>query len=323
MQIMMDVQSILEGNRRSLAKAITLIESQLPEHQEKAQKLLEAVLPHSGNSLRIGISGSPGVGKSTFIEAFGKYLLSQNKKLAVLAVDPSSPVAGGSILGDKTRMEQLAREPNAYIRPSPSSGVLGGVAQKTRETTLLCEAAGFDIILIETVGVGQSEYQVAGMVDFFLVLLQPNAGDELQGIKKGIIELADAIVINKADGELKVFADQARTFYQQALDLLVINSFWRPKVMTCSALHNRDIDVVWSMMMDYYHQANLQKAFDQKRQQQVHQWMEHLFQQLVNKHITGQRHYQQLKSKLEKQVLDQKMTPITAAERLFNVIFTE
>ncbi|MFT6790929.1 MAG: LAO/AO transport system kinase [Cellvibrionaceae bacterium] len=312
-----DTQSILDGNRRSLAKSITLIESQLPEHQEMAQQLLEAVLPHSGNSIRIGISGSPGVGKSTFIETFGRYLLKQGKKLAVLAVDPSSPIAGGSILGDKTRMEQLSREPNAYIRPSPSSGVLGGVAQKTRETTLLCEAAGFDVILIETVGVGQSEYQVAGMVDFFLVLMQPSAGDELQGIKKGIVELADAIVINKADGDLENFANQARGFYQNALNLIVSSHFWQPKVLTCSALRKHNIDSIWSMVMDYDRQARSNKIFEKKRRQQTLQWMDHLFQQLVNRHISGHKHYLSLKKELEIQVLEQKITPITAVEELF------
>ncbi|MFT7224315.1 MAG: LAO/AO transport system kinase [Cellvibrionaceae bacterium] len=314
---MIDTQSILDGNRRSLAKSITLIESQLPEHQEMAQQLLEAVLPHSGNSIRIGISGSPGVGKSTFIETFGRYLLKQGKKLAVLAVDPSSPIAGGSILGDKTRMEQLSREPNAYIRPSPSSGVLGGVAQKTRETTLLCEAAGFDVILIETVGVGQSEYQVAGMVDFFLVLMQPSAGDELQGIKKGIVELADAIVINKADGDLENFANQARGFYQNALNLIVSSHFWQPKVLTCSALRKHNIDSIWSMVMDYDRQARSNKIFEKKRRQQTLQWMDHLFQQLVNRHISGHKHYLSLKKELEIQVLEQKITPITAVEELF------
>ena len=182
------LQPLLNGNRRALAKAITLVESKLDEHREQAQDILEQVLPHSGNSIRIGITGVPGVGKSTFIEAFGLYLIEQGKRVAVLAVDPSSPIAGGSILGDKTRMEQLSRRDEAFIRPSPSEGALGGVAQKTRETMLLCEAAGYDVILVETVGVGQSEYQVAGMVDFFMVLMLPGGGDELQGIKKGIME---------------------------------------------------------------------------------------------------------------------------------------
>ncbi|MEL0204371.1 MAG: methylmalonyl Co-A mutase-associated GTPase MeaB, partial [Halieaceae bacterium] len=193
-------EAILTGDRRALAKAITLVESQRPQDVETAQTLLKALLPHTGNSIRIGITGVPGVGKSTFIEAFGQHVIEQGHRLAVLAVDPSSPVAGGSILGDKTRMEALSREEAAFIRPSPAGRALGGVAFKTRESLLLCEAAGFDIILVETVGVGQSEHQVAGMVDFFLLLMLPGGGDELQGIKKGILELADAIVVNKADG---------------------------------------------------------------------------------------------------------------------------
>ncbi len=239
--------ALLRGDRRALAKAITLVESQHSEHQQAAQALLEQAIPFSGNSIRIGISGIPGVGKSTFIESFGLHLISQGKKIAVLAVDPSSPLSGGSILGDKTRMAQLSREENTFIRPSPTAGELGGVAHKTRESVLLCEAAGFDVIIVETVGVGQSEYEVAGMVDFFLVLMQPNTGDELQGIKKGIIELADALVVNKADGDLKVFAEQARGHYQQALSLLSHNDFWQPKVMTCSALSQTGIDQVWQI----------------------------------------------------------------------------
>ncbi len=205
-----DLQALLDGNRRALAKAITLVESKLDRHREQAQDILEQVLPHSGNSIRIGITGVPGVGKSTFIEAFGLYLIAQGKRVAVLAVDPSSPIAGGSILGDKTRMEELSRRDEAFIRPSPAEGKLGGVAQKTRETMLLCEAAGYDVILVETVGVGQSEYQVAGMVDFFMVLMLPGGGDELQGIKKGILELADALVINKADGDSENLANLSR-----------------------------------------------------------------------------------------------------------------
>ncbi len=194
-------KELMKGNKRALAKAITLIESELIEHKIKAQKLLESILPQTGKSFRIGITGTPGVGKSTFIESFGEYLTSIGKKIAVLAVDPSSPVSGGSILGDKTRMEKLSQNENAFIRPSPTQGTLGGVASRTRESILLCEAAGMDIIIIETVGVGQSEYQVADMVDFFLMLTLPNSGDELQGIKKGIMELCDGIVVNKADGD--------------------------------------------------------------------------------------------------------------------------
>ncbi|PIE37640.1 MAG: methylmalonyl Co-A mutase-associated GTPase MeaB, partial [Gammaproteobacteria bacterium] len=231
-----DLQGLLDGNRRALAKAITLIESKLPAHRQQSQEVLTEILPHSGNSIRIGITGVPGVGKSTFIEAFGLHLIEHGKRVAVLAVDPSSPLAGGSILGDKTRMEELSRREEAFIRPSPTEGALGGVAQKTRETLLLCEAAGYDVILVETVGVGQSEFQVAGMVDFFMVLMLPGGGDELQGIKKGIMELADALVINKADGPSEQLAETTRQHYQSAMRLLRQNSFWTPHVTTCSAL---------------------------------------------------------------------------------------
>src|SRR6056300_2064678 len=230
------------GQRRALAKGITLIESLRAEDRERAQNLLGELLPYTGNSIRIGITGVPGVGKSTFIESFGLHLLNQGKRVAVLAVDPSSPLAGGSILGDKTRMEALSRQDNAFIRPSPAGSALGGVAQKTRETMLLCEAAGFDVILVETVGVGQSEHQVAGMVDFFLVLMLPGGGDELQGIKKGIIELADAIVINKADGDSQGLAHITQRHYSGALSLLKHPGFWQPDVKTCSALKNQGID---------------------------------------------------------------------------------
>jgi LAO/AO transport system kinase len=235
---MIDIEQLKSGNRRALAKAITLVESKLNTHREQAQDVLNTLLPETGKSIRIGITGIPGVGKSTFIEAFGLYLISLGKKVAVLAVDPSSPIRGGSILGDKTRMEMLSREDKAFIRPSPSEGALGGVAQKTRESMLLCEAAGYDVILVETVGVGQSEYEVAAMVDFFLVLMLPNAGDELQGIKRGIMELADALVINKADGESVNLAQQTLIHYKSAFKLLSTDSFWQPQVRTCSAMEN-------------------------------------------------------------------------------------
>jgi LAO/AO transport system kinase len=240
--VMFDVQQLLAGQRRALARAITLVESSAERHREEARRILEAVLPYTGKSIRLGISGTPGVGKSTFIEVFGKMLTGAGHRLAVLAVDPSSSVTGGSILGDKTRMEQLSRDSNAYIRPSPSRGHLGGVSQMTRESILLCEAAGFDVIVVETVGVGQSEVEVAGMVDFFMVLLQPNAGDELQGIKKGIIELADALIINKADGEGRSLALQTAGYYQHAVNLFSTRAVRTPIIQTCSARENEHID---------------------------------------------------------------------------------
>lgn len=311
-----DIELLKAGNRRALAKAITLVESKLESHRVAAQELLNAVLPSSGNSIRIGISGTPGVGKSTFIEAFGRHVISLGKKVAVLAVDPSSPLAGGSILGDKTRMEQLAREPNAFIRPSPASGQLGGVAQKTRESMLLCEAAGYDVVIVETVGVGQSEYEVSGMVDFFLVLMQPNAGDELQGIKKGIMELADALVINKADGEGALFARQAKRYYKNAMDLIAHPGFWSPPVMICSARENLYIDEVWLMIQDYHQKAEQLGEFASKRAQQNKQWMQTLFMELIEMKLRGNAEHRVLRQELERQVIAGETTPLLAAQRI-------
>jgi LAO/AO transport system kinase len=315
-----DLQSLLQGNRRALAKAITLVESTLDEHRQQAQGILEQVLPHSGKSIRIGITGVPGVGKSTFIEAFGLYLIKQGKRVAVLAVDPSSPIAGGSILGDKTRMEHLSRKDEAYIRPSPSIGALGGVAQKTRETMLLCEAAGYDVILVETVGVGQSEYQVAGMVDFFMVLMLPGGGDELQGIKKGIMELADALVINKADGESEGLATMAQGQYTSAMNLLRHTSFWTPQVMTCSALKNINIDTVWGMITDYRSQAIEANTFHTKRTQQNRDWMHQLVKEMLLLKLTQNPGIKALMPELERAVETQELTAYAAARQIIEKI---
>ena len=308
-----DLNALRDGNRRSLAKAITLIESSRADDREAAQSMLEELLPGTGNSIRIGISGVPGVGKSTFIEAFGLYLAEQNHNVAVLAVDPSSPLAGGSILGDKTRMELLSRHPQAFIRPSPSSGALGGVAQKTRETILLCEAAGFNIILVETVGVGQSEYDVASMVDFFLLLMIPNAGDELQGIKKGIMELVDALVINKADGESKGMAQQSRQHYQNALHLLRSNEHWDPQVLTCSALHSEGIDAVWRMIESYIAKMRQFDAFEQKRSEQNLAWMKKLMSEVVDWRIKNNPDIERVRKTMEAEVVAGTTTPYAAA----------
>jgi LAO/AO transport system kinase len=236
-----------DGDRRALARAITLVESTRPDHRADAEKLVAALLAQTGRAIRVGISGPPGAGKSTFIEGFGLHLLDIGRKPAVLAVDPSSPVSGGSILGDKTRMEQLARDERAFIRPSPSGGTLGGVARRTREAALVCEAAGFDTLLIETVGVGQSETAVAEMVDLFMLLLPPAGGDELQGIKKGIVELADLVVINKDDGDLAPAAGRTAAEYSAALHMLrPANAAWHPPVLKVSALHRTGIDKVWT-----------------------------------------------------------------------------
>ena len=315
-----DLDKLLAGNRRALAKAITLVESKLDAHREQAQAILEQVLPHSGNSIRVGITGVPGVGKSTFIEAFGLYLIEQGKRVAVLAVDPSSPIAGGSILGDKTRMEELSRREEAFIRPSPSEGALGGVALKTRETMLLCEAAGYDVILVETVGVGQSEYQVAGMVDFFMVLMLPGGGDELQGIKKGIMELADALVINKADGDSENLAQLARQQYTSAMNLLRHTSFWTPRVMTCSALKQINIDAIWGMVVEYYFRALDEGGFHQKRAQQNRDWLHQLINEMLLLKLSRSVEVKQLLPVLEQEVEADRKTAYTAAREIIALL---
>ena len=263
------VEGILKGDRVILSRAITLIESANPDHFEMAQAIIERCLPHSGNSLRIGITGVPGVGKSTFIESFGTMLTGMGHKLAVLAIDPSSERTKGSILGDKTRMETLSVDPHAFIRPSPSGSTLGGVARKTRETIILCEAAGFDVILVETVGVGQSETVVKSMVDFFLLLMLAGAGDELQGIKRGIMEMADGLIINKADGDNKAKAVGAQAQYRAALKLFPKNeSQWDVPVEVCSALEGYAIDKVWKMILQYEALTKGNGYFEKNRTEQ-------------------------------------------------------
>jgi len=260
-----------------LSKTITLIESALDHHRDTARTILDQLLPHTGQAVRLGITGVPGVGKSTFIESLGMTLIRQGHKLAVLAVDPSSTRSGGSIMADKTRMEQLSTQAEAYIRPSPSGGTLGGVARKTRETMLVCEAAGFDVMIVETVGVGQSETTVASMVDFFLVLMLAGAGDELQGIKKGVMELADAIAITKADGDNVDKARQAARAYESALHLLSPASpNWQPPVMTCSALSLEGVNAVWETVLDHRRRMEASGEFDAKRRAQALDWLQAL-----------------------------------------------
>lgn len=267
------VDGVLAGQRRALAKTITLLESTRPDHQARAQQVLSALLPHSGRAIRLGISGVPGAGKSTFIEALGTWLIDQGHRLAVLAVDPSSSVSGGSILGDKTRMELLCQREEAFIRPSPSAGSLGGVAEKTREAMLVCEAAGFDVIIVETVGVGQSETTVAGMVDMFCLLQLPNAGDDLQAIKKGIVEIADMVVINKADIDPKAAA-VVRAQWRNALSMLRPSSpHWKPPVITVSALHKEGVADFWQEIEKYRQTLTASGEFEQKRRHQSLDWM--------------------------------------------------
>jgi LAO/AO transport system kinase len=315
-----DLDLLRQGNRRTLAKAITLTESKLKSHQQQAQEILEQLLPDTGKSIRIGITGSPGVGKSTFIESFGLCLIDKGKRVAVLAVDPSSPVAGGSILGDKTRMEELSRNQQAFIRPSPSEGALGGVAQKTRESMLLCEAAGYDIILVETVGVGQSEFEVAGMVDFFMVLMLPNAGDELQGIKKGIMELADAIVINKADGESIKLAETTGRHYSSALNMLAHSEHWKPRVVTCSALENRNIESIWSMVEEFHDASIRHDQFSLKRANQNREWMHHLLHEMMESRLNQNEDVRQQLPILEREVVDGSRTPFLAARSIIEML---
>jgi LAO/AO transport system kinase len=267
-------QRVLAGDRRALARAITLIESQRPDHLEQAEALLERLLPATGGAIRLGVSGAPGAGKSTFIEALGQHVIGQGRKIAVLAVDPSSRRSGGAILGDKTRMQRLAQAQGAFIRPSPAGTTLGGIARRTREAALVCEAAGFDLIVIETVGVGQSETAVADMVDGFLLLLAPGGGDDLQGIKRGIVELADLLVINKADGDLLPAARRAKADYQAALHLLRPASVaWTPEVLTCSALHGEGIEEVWDAVLRHRQALEDEGELAARRARQTDSWL--------------------------------------------------
>jgi LAO/AO transport system kinase len=313
--------AILRGNRRALAKGITLIESTRPEHQMRAQRLLRILLPHSGNAVRIGVSGVPGVGKSTFIEAFGSYITAVGKRVAVLAVDPSSTRTGGSILGDKTRMVHLAANPNAFIRPSPSAGSLGGVARRTREVSIACEAAGYDVVVIETVGVGQSEVAVAAMVDFFLVLMLAGAGDELQGIKKGIIEIADALAINKTDGDNAAAANRAAAEYAGALRLLhPVSATWRARVVTISSIEGRGMDAVWQMILEHHHALSQSGELERKREHQRLAWFRSLLEDGLKRHFLERLSVKTVVDSLETQVRDGQLSATDAARRALAAI---
>lgn len=307
---------IIAGNRRAIAKAITLIESSRPDHQKKAQELLNLLLPYTGKTVRLGLTGVPGVGKSTFIESFGKLLTGQGIRVAVLAVDPSSHISGGSILGDKTRMEELARDELAFIRPTPSKGTLGGTARYTREAMMILEAAGFDVIIVETVGVGQSEVAVADMVDMFLLLLSPGGGDELQGIKRGIMELADLVIINKADGDFKKAASIASADVKNALHLMKPKSpEWAVEVLETSALHNSGIDQVWDKIKSFKKAMQQSGQFEKHRQEQLVSaiWTE------LNELILNQLQLdnsREMNDTIEA-VKEKRVTPLAAANELF------
>lgn len=311
------VEGILSGNRVVLGQAITLIESMLHEHNIIADQIIDRCLPHSGKSIRIGISGVPGAGKSTFIEAFGMYLVSLGYKVAVLAIDPSSTITKGSILGDKTRMEELSAEKNAFIRPSPSAGTLGGVARKTHEIIFLCEAAGFDVILVETVGVGQSEVAASSMVDFFLLLLIAGAGDELQGIKRGIMEIADAIIINKADGDNVQNAELAARSYRNALQLFPTpESKWKPQVMTCSSINHIGMEQAGSMIRDYEKHCKDSGYFQSKRNRQsINVMFESINEQLKASFYNSDSVRSTL-SDFNNKVINGQITPYAAAKHL-------
>jgi len=314
------ITGILAGNKADLARAITLIESSNQEHSEKANQLIESSLSNKTSSIRIGITGVPGVGKSTFIEAFGKMLTDLGKKVAVLAVDPTSSLTKGSILGDKTRMELLAKDPNAFIRPSPSSESLGGVARKTRESIILCEAAGYDAILVETVGVGQSETVVHGMVDFFLLLKLAGAGDELQGIKRGIMEMADGLVINKADGDNKKEADKAKIEFARALHLYPPKeNNWSPKVLTCSAIKNEGITDVWQMIKEFLDLAKNNESFEKNRIKQNQNWFIETVNNNLYQGFYSNKSVQVEMNKLILAIKENKISPFFAAKKLLAI----
>src|SRR5215208_1969037 len=309
------------GDRATLARAITLIESKRADHQQQAHRLVQELLGETGKAVRVGITGSPGVGKSTSIDALGTYLTGKGHKVAVLAVDPSSTRTGGSILGDKTRMARLAIDEHAFVRPSPSSGTLGGVAAMTRETMLLCEAAGFDVVLVETVGIGQSETTVADMTDFFLALMLPGAGDELQGIKKGLVELADMIAINKADGDNIKRADLAAAEYRGALHILTPRSeHWYPPVITYSALTGTGIDVLWQKILDHRTAMNASGEFAGRRRQQQIKWMWSMLEQRMMARLRADPAVRARVKKIEAEVADGRITPAVAAEQIADVL---
>jgi LAO/AO transport system kinase len=310
-------KGILDGNRVVLGQAITLIESNLPADEQLASEVVEKILPRTSNSIRIGLTGIPGVGKSTFIEAFGKHVINQKKKLAVLTIDPSSPITKGSILGDKTRMEELSKNPSAFIRPTASGSALGGVAAKTREAMFLCEAAGYDVIIVETVGVGQSEVAVKNMVDFFLLLVLAGAGDELQGIKKGIMEMADGIVITKADGENIKHATEAQAEYQHALHLSSnTHKSWQPKVLKASAMLGEGIDDVWKMILKFDELMKRNGSHEQNRRNQNINWFRDYFKFLLENDVEQFAELASLRKQLEELAQTSKISSHQAARRL-------
>jgi LAO/AO transport system kinase len=317
-------EGVLKGERSFLARAITLVESNAEQHFQKAQQLLQKLLPKSGNAIRIGITGVPGAGKSTFIETFGMYLCSLGHRVAVLAIDPSSSISGGSILGDKTRMEELSRNPQAFIRPSPTAGKLGGVHRKTREAMLICEAAGFDVILIETVGVGQSEVIIRDMVDFFMLLVLTGAGDELQGMKKGIIELADAILVHKADGANKQIAEQTRKEYNRILHFLnPATKGWTTKAYTCSSLTGEGIDRIWDIIQSFVKTGKSSGVLEDRRNAQAREWLHGMISDQLHYHFYHHPVIMNMLPQLENEVIIGDKTVASTVETLFKFFFNK
>ncbi len=313
------VEGVLNNQRTLLAKTITLIESNSEKHFKQANKIIQKLLPSAGNSVRVGITGVPGAGKSTFIEALGLYLIAKGHKVAVLTVDPSSSISKGSILGDKTRMEKLSREPNCFIRPSPAGNTLGGVTSKSRETITICEAAGYDVILIETVGVGQNEITVRSMVDFFLLLMIPGAGDELQGIKRGVVEIADALLINKTDGDNKTRAEIAKTEYSTALHYLQPKiEGWSTPVETCSAINNQGIQEFWDLVLDFVTLTKKSGYFESNRTQQSKEWFYSLIDEKLKNMFFKNNNISEMLPDFEKGILNNKLFVLDAVEKLFS-----
>ena len=314
------VKAILKGDRIVLSQAITLVESNNTEHQSKAHQIVNACLPYSGKSIRVGITGTPGVGKSTFVESIGEYVTNLGKKLAVLAIDPTSQISHGSILGDKTRMENLSNNPNAFIRPSAAGQSLGGVARKTRETIILCEAAGYDVIFVETVGVGQSEVAVHSMVDFFLLLLLPGGGDELQGIKRGVVEMADIIAINKADGDNLAKAKESRKAYRNGLHMFPPkNSNWTATAIICSAIKNTGIQEIWQTILQYQQFTKKNNFFEENRQNQAQYWLNETIQNELKSRFENHTDVKDNFKKIQEQVQAGKITPFSGAEKLMRL----